>query len=210
MPGQLRRDLGHDRPVREHALHRHADLPGMVEAALGEGGHRLGEIRVGGDNDRCRAAMLQGTTHARRQLRAQFPADRGTADEAEEADARVGHQLLAQLFALDHQRLAPFMWQAGRVQELDEAQTGQRRVGGGLDDDRATGGDGGTDLVHDQVERVVEGADRDHHPDRLVLREGEPARGSAVEPHRHHMAGLGAQQLGAVQHAINGTRYLHS
>ena len=98
--------------------------------------------------------------------------------------------------------------QAGLAQEFDEAQAGQRRVGGRLDDDRAAGGDGGPDLVHDQVERVVEGAHRDHHPDRLVLREGDPARGGAVEAHRHHVAGLRAQQLGAMQHAIDGARHL--
>ena len=206
--GQRRRQLAYDRPVREHPLHRHADLPGMVEAALGQGRHRLGEIGVGGDDHRRRTAMLQGAAHARRQLRAQLPADPGAADEAEEADARVGHQPLAQLAALDHQRLAPPVRQAGLVQERSEAQTGQRRIGGRLDDDRAAGRDGGSDLVHDQVERVVEGAHRHHHPDRLVLGEGDPARRGAVEAHRHDVAGFRAQQLGAMQHAIDGARHL--
>ena len=66
----------------------------------------------------------------------------------------------------------------------------------------------GTDLVHDQVERVVEGAHRHHHPDRLMLGERDPARRGTVEAHRHDVAGFRAQQLGAVQHAIDGARHL--
>ena len=115
--GQPFAELGHDRGMREDPLHRHADLAGVVEAALCQRGHRGREVGIGGDDHRGRATMLEGTARARRQAGAQAPADPGAADEAEEAEARIGHQLPGNLVALERQGLAPVFRQAGLAQD---------------------------------------------------------------------------------------------
>jgi hypothetical protein len=63
--------------------------------------------------------------------------------------------------------------------------------------------------VRDQVQRMIEGRDRDHRADRLGLGEGDPVRAGRVEPHRDHLAGLGAQRLDADLERVGGARDLH-
>ncbi len=63
--------------------------------------------------------------------------------------------------------------------------------------------------MDDQVERVIERADRYDHADGLPLREGNPAHRGRVEVHRDHVARLRAQEFGAVQHAVNGPRHFN-
>ena len=51
-------------------LHRHANLTGMIKAALGEQWRRIIKIGIRGDNDRRHAAVLQRAARARRKLAA--------------------------------------------------------------------------------------------------------------------------------------------
>ena len=152
--------------------------------------------------------MLESAACARGKAAAQAPAHGSTADEAEEADPRIGNELPRYLPALGKQGLAPALRQPGLVQEPDEAEAGEWRVRRRLDDHRAAGGNRRGHLMHDQVERVVEGAERYHHADRLVPGVGNPVPGGLVEPHRHDVARLRAQKLGTVQHPVDSARHL--
>jgi hypothetical protein len=99
--------------------------------------------------------------------------------------------------------------QPGLAQHLDEAQTGQRRGLGRLDDHRAAGGDGRPDLMRDQIERVVEGGDGDHHADRLRRGESEAVGAGSAEVHRDDLTLLRAQLLHRDAHRVDGARHLH-
>src|SRR5262245_30449294 len=66
------------------------------------------------------------------------------------------------------QRLHPAVGHASLVDQLHEFEAAERRCHSRLDDDRAAGCYGGCDLVHDQIERMVEGRDLRHHADRLL------------------------------------------
>ena len=58
--------------------------------------------------------------------------------------------------------------------------------------------------MHDQVHRVVEGAERQHHADGLVMRERQPAAGGWVDVHGDPATRTRAQQLDTLAHAIDG------
>ena len=192
----------------EHALHRDADLAGVVETALGERRHSVIEVGVRRDDCRRRAAVLERAAGTRRELRAQAPADPGAADEAEEADPRVGGELARQVIAVESERLAPGLRQACLVQHRYETEAGEWRRKCRLDDDRASRGDRRRDLVHDQVQRVVESAERDDDADRLALRKGDAAGRGGVDVHRDDVAAFATQELAAVAHPVDGARHL--
>ena len=157
--------------MREHALHADAGLAGVPERATRQARQCHVEIGVVRDDHRRDAAVLERAARAWRELGTQRPADCGRADEAEEADARVGNQLGRQLVILWQHHLRPVGRQAGLVEDLDHRLAAQRRRQRGLDDHRRTDRDRRCDLVHDQVERVIERTHTDDDPDRLVLRE---------------------------------------
>ena len=110
-----------DRPVNEHPLHRHANLPGVVEPTLGKQRQRVVEIRIGGDDDRRCTAVLERTPRARGELGAQHPADAGAADEAEEPHPFIGNELGRNIQVVHHQRLAPLLGQTRLAQDRNEA-----------------------------------------------------------------------------------------
>ena len=56
------------------------------------------------------------------------------------------------------------------MQNIDELEARKRRVTSGLHNHRTTHGNGWRDLVHDEVQRVVEGRNRHHRPNRLARR----------------------------------------
>ena len=62
--------------------------------------------------------------------------------------------------------------------------------------------------MHDQVQRMVEGADRGHDADRLVRGEGEPALRGRLCAHRHDLPPSEAQKLGGVEDAVDRPRHL--
>ena len=77
-------------------------------------------------------------------------------------------------------------------------------VAGRLDDDRAADRDRRRDLMHDQVQRMVEGRDRRDDADRLLGGEGPAIDGRRRQPHRDLAAGEVAQLVGGVVHAVDG------
>ena len=62
--------------------------------------------------------------------------------------------------------------------------------------------------MDDQVQRMVEGTDRDHDADGLVRGEGDPAQRGRRAAHRHDAAALRTQKLGGVEDAVDGPRHL--
>ena len=91
----------------------------------------------------------------------------------------------------------------GLVQHLDETHARQGGVQCRLDDDRAAGRDRRADLVHDQVERMVEGGVRQDHADRVFPGQRHVVGRRGVQVHRDFLACLGAQHFHATMHAVD-------
>ena len=97
--------------------------------------------------------------------------------------------------------LSQFSGRPGVEQDVGELQGGDRGLPGGLEDDRVAGGDRRAELVGDEVEREVEGADRADHAvgdaehDPELSRAGRarlpsaPCRRSACAPRRRRRSG---------------------
>ena len=134
--------------------------------------------------------MLQRAARARGQPAAECPAHAAAADEAEKAHPAVGDHGLGQLVAGQQERLAPRLGQAGFPQDPHEPQARQRRRRRRFDDHRTTGGHGGTDLVNDHVQRMVESAEGQNDADGFVLRKGQAAGRGRIAVHRDLAAGL--------------------
>ena len=84
------------------------------------------------------------------------------------ATRAIGRQLLGQALSSGMKLWHHGFGQPGLVHERHEVEAGQRRRAGRLDDHRAADRDRRRDLVHDQVQRMVEGRDRRDDADRLV------------------------------------------
>ena len=97
-------------------------------------------------------------------LAADVPADRGRAGEGDRLGQRVLDDRVADLRAGAGDDAEPALGQARLDQDLGQLQGRDRRLPGGLEDDRVAGGDRRAELVGDEVEREVEGADRADHP----------------------------------------------
>ena len=97
--------------------------------------------------------------------------------------------------------LQPVLRQARVVEDLGQLDRGDRRLAGGLQHDRVAGGDRGPELVGDEVEREVEGADRaddavgdaDHDAELALARRAglhrDRVRRSGCGPRRRRTAG---------------------
>ena len=105
--------------------------------------------------------MFERTTRAGRQFRPKRPANTGAADKTEETHSRVRYQRFGNFAVVRDNDLYPFLRQTGFAKDVDKANTRQRRVGGRFDDDRAAARNRGADLVHNQVERVIESTNSD-------------------------------------------------
>ena len=90
---------------------------------------------------------------------------------------------------------------ARRRQHLRQRERAQRRLLGGLEDDRRAGGDRRGDLVGDLVERVVERRDRRDQADRDAQ-----SVGAAVAPERGDVAG---ERLAVVAQRLDGGEAEH-
>ena len=148
--------------------------------------------------------MLQRASRARGQVGAEPPAHFAAADEGEKADPPVAGKLRGQLVVGRQQCLTPLHRQAGLVQNPHKTPARQRRRLGRLHDHRAAGRHRRANLVDNQIQRVVEGAERHHHADGLVGGEGQPAGRGGRQAHGHFLAGLGPQALDAQPHAVDG------
>ena len=63
------------------------------------------------------------------------------------------------------------------MQNLGEAQTRQGCVVGRLHDDGAAHGNRGGNLMHDEIQGMVECTDRNHNTDRFLSGHSQPVRG---------------------------------
>ena len=104
--------------------------------------------------------------------------------------------------------LAPGLGQPGFAQNADQTKTGQGRIPGRLDDDRAARSDCRAKLVHREVQRMIESADRNDDADGLACGECEPVHRSCVLLHRYFVAVVGTQNLDAVPDAVDRARDL--
>ena len=138
------------------ALGRDARLAGVAEAGDRDQSGGAVPVAVGFDDHRRVVAELERHLLARRLL-GDAPPDLGRAGEADVGHVVVGHQRVAHTAA----RAGDDVEVAGRQAALVEQQVGkrqgrERRLRRGFEDNRAAGGDGGRQLVGDQVEREVE------------------------------------------------------
>ncbi len=97
---------------------------------------------------------------------------------------------------------------AGFQQHLGQQAGGQRRVGGGLEDDRVAGRKGRRHLVRHGVERRVEGRDGGHHAQRHAQREAQPAGRARGAGQRDHVAGQAARLLGRELEGLEAAAHL--
>ena len=141
-------------------------------------------------------------------MREEQPADRRRASEAQLSQPRVGKQRLADggraraCHQVDHPA-----WQASLLQYIDQEHCGQWGEVGRLEDDRASGGEGGRDLAGRHGEREVPGGDEIAGTHRLArnvqgagaFREDAPAAADA-----DRLLGEPAEELGSIAHLCLG------
>jgi hypothetical protein len=101
----------------------------------------------------------------------------------------VGRERLGELVGFGKKGLTPIGRQSGLMERAYEIDAGERRGGRRLDDHRAADGHRRGDLMHDQVERMVERRDRRDHADRLFRGEGPPSVARGRETHWDFPAG---------------------
>ena len=92
--------------------------------------------------------------------------------------------------------------------QLDESMTRQRRGRGRLDDTGHPAAIAGSDLVHDQVQRVIEGRDRRHHADRFLRGERPATVARRRKAHRDLAAGEVPQLVGGVHDTVDRAFHL--
>ena len=98
------------------------------------------------------------------------------AREADFPDTRVTTKGIADLAAGPGHTLDGFIRESGFEKDFNELEGRERGVGGGFDDHRIPGSQGGSDFVAHEVERKVEGCDGRDDAARDPKRESEFAR----------------------------------
>src|SRR5690606_25007751 len=94
------------------------------------------------------------------------------------------------------------------INDLGEAQCGERRRLGGLDDDRAARRQRGRDLVRDEVEREVERGDADDRAEREAAHKTLATGGRGVQVERQYLAAEAPGLLGGEGKYQEGAVYL--
>ena len=174
--------------VDEDPLDRDAALASVREGMeLRLVGRRL-PVAVGVDDQRRVGAQLEVDLLVG-DAAADAPADPGRAGEGERPGQLVLDDRVADLRAGAGDDAEPALGQARLDQDLGQLQRRDRRLSGRLENDRVAGGDRRPELVGDQVEREVEGADR-----------ADDAVGDA----QHHAELAGARRGGLHRHRAAG------
>jgi len=188
-----------DRAVDQHALHRDAVLPGIGEATDGDLPHGVVDVGILVDDGRRIAAQLQTDALAPGHA-LEVPADLGATGKGEKLDALVADELLRPRAGADHdtERLRRV---TGFQNHLRQEQARKRRVAGWLEDERVAGGNGRAELVAAQVERVVEGRDAQHRPQRQMAYQADPSLAGFRPVNRDDLA---ADALGLLRRDTDG------
>ena len=151
---------------------RAAVLAGVVEDRIRRFGGPALQVGIGEDDVRALAAQLQADLldGGRGQPHDLLPGGR-LAGEGDLADARVRRQGRAGRAARPGDHVDHAGRDAGLQRQLAQANGGQRRIAGGLEDRRIAGRQRGAKLPRGHVEREVPGHDQAADTDRLTQRE---------------------------------------
>jgi len=152
--------------------------------------------------------MLQGTGCPRGQLGPQRPAHPPGTDKTEKAQPRIRHQQF-RIRVGAHHRLAPLLRQAGLMEQIDQRQAGKRRLRGRLHHHRTPRGHRGHDLVNDQIDRVIEGADRGDQPSRLPVGVRHSVHRGRVQPHGNFPPGQMRNRFDGDPDPVDRPGHLH-
>ncbi len=141
----------------QDALDGDAGLTGVAEASGDAAVGGVGEVGVAVDDDGGVAAefeddfLFSGAA-------LDVPADGNAAGEADELDAVVGDEQ-AGIFVGEREDVEAAIGPSGLLHALGEKQRAERRLRGGLEDHGASGGDGRSNFVRDQVDREIKWSD---------------------------------------------------
>ena len=165
------------RPLDEDARAGAAVLAGVVEDPVGGGGRGLLQVGVGEDDVGALAAELQGDRlHLLRAARHDPLAHLGAAGEDDLADVGVVDEALADDRPLARHDLEHALGDAGLERELAEADRGERRELGRLEDDGAAGRERGREAPAGDRHGEVPRHDDADDADRLLERDVDAAR----------------------------------
>ena len=146
------------RILDEDAFDRGAALAGVPITALGRERHREIEVGVVEDDERIVAAEFEHELLVAGGGGDAF-ADGDTARERRRARRGDADQGFGDFTGGSEQHAEHRPGQAGLVEQFGEAQRGQGRFLGRLEDDGRARGDGGRELVRDLIERMIERRD---------------------------------------------------
>jgi hypothetical protein len=208
-PGPLDEELAKpfgDAALDDDALDVEAVLARRPEGAGRDGRRRRLEVGIAENDGRRVGAQLEGKLLPAGDAD-DVVADLGAAGEGDHRNPGIADELVPDRGATAGDDLEDLLRQAGSPERLGEAKRAERGLAMRLDDDRVAAGERGPDLVGDEVQRVVEGRDRDDDAKRLadpvddlVLAAGPLIEGErlAVEPPR--LLGGQAQGLDGAAH----------
>ena len=155
--------------MREQPRAGDTDLPGVEEDTTGRGRRDFLDVHIGHHDHRRLAAEFQSDALQRiGRIAVDDLANLGRARERDLVDVRVLHQPIARRVTaagddVDHARR-----EAGLSDEVRHAQRRQRGLLGGLEHQRAAGGERRRYLQRRHQEREVPGDDLGSHPDGLA------------------------------------------
>lgn len=132
-------------------------------------------------------------THARR------------TNEAEKGDSGIGREFLGEFALLGKEGLHPAVGHPGFLHQRRELLAAERRRLCRFHDDRATRRNRRRNLVHDEIEGMVEGGYRRDDPDGFLDRPCASVLAGPRKTHRNLDTGPGSQQIGGSADPVDGS-----
>src|SRR5947209_7967250 len=163
--------------VDNQTRRRGAPLPGRPERAEHDAVHQELEVRVVHRDDRVLAAELESDLdHLLRSAFVHVLAGVDAAREGDRADVRMGHETVADDGAGSRDHVHDAGRKARFVEHLDESRGTEGREAGRLQDERATGNEGGPALPGRDRHREIPGRDQADRSDREAGRQAHLVR----------------------------------